>query len=61
MLLNLSGVKYHFVFGGGTCPDDLWLDETWEVGGCGEGAGDGGNNWDDVGCMPPELLVLEGI
>ena len=61
MLLNLSGVKYHFALGEGTFPDVLWLDETCDVVGCGEGAGDGGNNWEDVGCDPPELLVLEDV
>ena len=61
VLLNLSGVKYHFAFGAFKFPDDLWLDETCDVADCGEGAGDGGSNCGDVRCTPLEVLVLEDI
>ena len=61
MLLNLSGVKYHFDFCEGICPDVLWLDEACDVDGCGVEAGEVGSNWEDVGCIPPELLALEDI
>ena len=59
VLLNLSGVKYHFAFDELTFPGPLWLEETCGETDCGEGAG--GSNCEDECCTPPDVVLREGI
>ena len=58
MLLNLSGVKYHFALDELEFPEVLWLEACGEAD-CGEGTGVGGSNCEDEGCSTLEVLVLE--
>ena len=60
MLLNLSGVKYHFALDELEFPEVLWLEACGEAD-CGEGTGVGGSNCEDVVCIPLDVLILEDI